>query len=147
MNVRLSPGTFKRVVTAHYFDFHGRAGRAEFWNYILVFFTVTVIAEILVHVVSTAAMRMAFTAWSIGCFLPTIGVTIRRLHDLNHSGWLLVTPLIPAFLMLLLFFWFWPLTVLLAASMLGLLIYLFYLCVQPGMSAGNRYGPVPAGST
>jgi len=147
MNVRLSPGTFKRVVTAHYFDFHGRAGRAEFWNYIFVFFTITVIAEILVHVVSMAAMRMTFTAWSLGCFLPTVGVTIRRLHDLNRSGWWLITPLVPTFLMLLLFFWFWPVTVLLAACMLGVTLYLLYLCIQPGTDAENRYGPVPAGAT
>ena len=140
MNFRI----FRRVLTAHYFDFHGRAGRAEFWHYFAVFFAVTVIAEILVHVVSMAAMRMIFTAWSLGCFLPTVGVTIRRLHDINRSGWWLVTPLIPAFLMLLLFFWLWPVTVLLAASMLGLLVYLFYLCVQPGMIGDNRYGPIPA---
>jgi len=143
MNMRISADIFTRVLTAHYFDFHGRAGRAEFWHYIAVFFTVTVLAEILVHLVSMAAMRMIFTAWSLGCFLPTVGVAIRRLHDLNRSGWWLVSPLLPAFLMLLLFFWFWPVTVLLAASMLGLLVYLIYLCIQPGTNGDNRYGPVP----
>jgi uncharacterized membrane protein YhaH (DUF805 family) len=146
MNVRLSAGIFKRVLTAHYFDFHGRAGRAEFWHYIAVFFAVTLFAEIFVHLLSMAAVGMIVTAWSIGCFLPTVGVAIRRLHDLNRSGWLLVTPLIPAFLMLLFFFWFWPVTVLLAASMLGVTLYLLYLCIQPGMNADNRYGPVPAGA-
>jgi uncharacterized membrane protein YhaH (DUF805 family) len=48
--------------------------------------------------------------------------------------------------MLLFFFWFWPVTVLLAASMLGVTLYLLYLCIQPGMNADNRYGPVPAGA-
>ena len=143
MNMRVSAGVFKRVLTAHYFDFHGRAGRAEFWNYIAVFLAITVFAETLVHLLSLAALRMLFTVWSIGCFLPTVGVAIRRLHDLNRSGWLLVAPLIPAFLMLLLFFWFWPVTVLLATAMLGVIAWLLYLCLQPGMNGDNRYGPDP----
>ena len=144
MDVKLPAGVFKRAVTAHYFDFHGRACRTEFWNYIAVFLIITAIAETIVQLLSMAALRMLFTAWSIGCFLPTVGIVIRRLHDLNRSGWLLVTPIIPAFLMLLLFFWFWPVTVLLAASMLGVSAYLLYLCLQPGMSGDNRYGPDPA---
>ncbi len=147
MNVRAAAGLFKSVVTAHYFDFHGRAGRAEFWGYIAIFFAVTVVAEILVQLFSDTAVRLLFTAWSLACFVPTVGITIRRLHDLNRSGWLLVTPAIPAFLMLLLFFWFWPVTVLLAASMLGVTVWLFYLCLQPGMSGENRYGPAPAPAT
>jgi uncharacterized membrane protein YhaH (DUF805 family) len=147
MNVRAAAGIFKRVVTAHYFDFHGRAGRAEFWCYIAVFLAVTLVAQVLVHWLATRSIRLLFTAWSLGCFLPTVGITIRRLHDLDHSGWLLVTPAIPAFLLLLLFFWLWPVTVLLAAAMLGVIAWLFYLCLQPGMNENNRYGPAPAGAT
>jgi uncharacterized membrane protein YhaH (DUF805 family) len=144
MDVRTPAGVFKRVVTAHYFDFHGRAGRAEFWNYFAVFAAITIAAEIFVHVLSMPAVRMLFTVWSIGCFLPTVGIAIRRLHDLNRTGWLLITPIIPAFLMLLLFFWFLPVTMFLAAVMLGAISYLLYLCLQPGMNGDNRYGPEPA---
>ncbi len=143
MYLRAAGRIFKRVVTAHYFDFHGRAGRAEFWHYIAVFLAVTLLAEVLVHVLAVTPVRLLFTAWSLGCFLPTVGITIRRLHDLNHSGWLLVTPAIPAFLLLLLFFWLWPVTVLLAAAMLGVIVWLLYLCLQPGMNGDNRYGPSP----
>jgi uncharacterized membrane protein YhaH (DUF805 family) len=135
---------FSSASTAHYFDFHGRAGRAEFWNYLAVFAAVTIAAEILVHVLSMLAVRMLFTVWSIGCFLPTVGIAIRRLHDLNRTGWLLIMPIIPAFLMLLLFFWLLPVTMFLAAVMLGTISYLLYLCLQPGMSGDNRYGPEPA---
>jgi uncharacterized membrane protein YhaH (DUF805 family) len=143
MRVFMPAGIFKRVVVAHYFDFHGRAGRAEFWNYIAVVIAITLIAGIAVRAFSVAPARMLFTAWALGCFLPTLGIAIRRLHDLGLSGWLLVTPLIPAFLMLLLFFWFWPLTVVLAACMIGSAWYLLYLCLQPSMAGENRYGPVP----
>jgi uncharacterized membrane protein YhaH (DUF805 family) len=144
MGAVISAGIFKRVVLAHYFDFHGRAGRAEFWNYIAVFIAITLVAEIVFRVFSVAPVRILFTAWALGFFLPTIGIAIRRLHDLGRTGWLLVTPLVPAFLMLLLFFWFWPITVVLAACMIGSAWYLLYLCLQPGMTAQNRYGPVPA---
>lgn len=143
MSLSISPRTFKRVLLDHYFDFHGRAGRAEFWNYIIIFIGLTAVAEVLVYVAPMTAFRIILTAWSIGCFLPTVGVAIRRLHDLNHSGWWLVAPLIPAFLLLLLFFWFWPVTLLLATAMLAAATYLLYLCVQPGMSEDNRFGPAP----
>jgi uncharacterized membrane protein YhaH (DUF805 family) len=144
MRVVTSARIFKRVVLAHYFDFHGRAGRAEFWNYIAVFIAITLIGEIAFRVFSVAPMRILVTAWILGFFLPTTGIAIRRLHDLGRSGWFLVMPLVPAFLMLLLFFWYWPITVVLAACMIGSAWYLLYLCLQPGMARQNRYGPVPA---
>src|ERR1700730_3785234 len=81
MDVRTPAGVFKRVVTAHYFDFQGRACKAEFWNYFAVFAAITIAAEILVHVLSMPAVRMLFTVWSIGCFLPTVGIAIRRLQQ------------------------------------------------------------------
>lgn len=143
MNLCISPGTCKRVLLEHYFDFQGRAGRAEFWNYIIIFLAVTALAEVLGYAAPSPALRMALTAWSIACFLPTVSVAIRRLHDLNRSGWWLVAPLIPAFLLLLLFFWFWPVTLLLVTAMLAAVVYLLYLYVQPGMSEGNRFGPAP----
>ena len=143
MGLSISPGTFKRVLLEHYFDFHGRACRAEFWNYIIVFLGATALAEVLVYLAPIAALRMTLTVWSIGCFLPTVGVAIRRLHDLNRSGWWLVAPLIPAFLLLLLFFWFWPVTLLLATAMLAAIAYLLYLYLQPGMTEDNRFGPAP----
>jgi uncharacterized membrane protein YhaH (DUF805 family) len=144
MDVKSLVAVFRRVVTANYFDFHGRACRTEFWSYISVILAVTATAETLVQLLSIAAIRMLFTAWSIGCFLPTVAVAIRRLHDLDRSGWLLVTPIVPAFLMLLLFFWLWPVTVLLATTMFGITAYLLFLCMQPGMRGDNRYGPDPA---
>ena len=147
MSLRISPGMFQRVLLDHYFDFHGRACRAEFWNYITIFLSVTTLAELLVHLEPMTLLRMTLTAWSIGCFLPTVGVAIRRLHDLNRSGWWLVAPLIPAFLLLLLFFWFWPVTLLLATAMLAAIAYLLYLCLQPGMSEDNRFGPAPQFAT
>lgn len=143
MNVTLSAGIFRRVVMAHYFDFQGRAGRIEFWNYIAIFLGVTFLAEIAIRVFSVPPGRMLFTLWWLACFLPTTGIVIRRLHDVGRSGWWLVTPLATAFLMLLLFFWFWPLTVVLAAAMLGSAGYLLFLCIQPGMTGENRYGPNP----
>jgi uncharacterized membrane protein YhaH (DUF805 family) len=143
MNVTLSAGIFKRVVAAHYFDFQGRAGRREFWNYITIFLGVTLLAAVAIRVFSVPPVRMLLTLWSLACFLPTTGIVIRRLHDVDRSGWWLVTPVVPAFLMLVLFFWFWPVTVLLAATMLGTAGYLLFLCIQPGMTGENLYGPNP----
>lgn len=143
MDLNISPRMFKRVLLEHYFDFHGRASRAEFWNYIVIYLAVMAFAELLVYMAPISLLRMALTVWSIGCFVPTIGVAIRRLHDLNRSGWWLVVPLVPALLLGLLFFWFWPITLLLATAMLAAITYLLYLYVQPGMAEENRFGPAP----
>lgn len=33
--------------------------------------------------------------WILACFLPSIAVTVRRLHDSNKSGWMYLLTLIP----------------------------------------------------
>ena len=35
------------------------------------------------------------TLYVLAAFLPTLGVTIRRLHDTDRSGWWCLVPLLP----------------------------------------------------
>ena len=42
----------------------------------------------------------------LGSFLPLLSVSIRRLHDLGKSGWVLLIVLIPIVGAVLLLFWF-----------------------------------------
>jgi uncharacterized membrane protein YhaH (DUF805 family) len=62
-----------------YADFNGCASRPEFWWWIL--FTL---------VATTALQSVSYNlsgAFSIATFLPSIAVTVRRLHDTDRSGW------------------------------------------------------------
>ncbi|RYF48976.1 MAG: DUF805 domain-containing protein [Cytophagaceae bacterium] len=77
-----------------YARFAGRSSRMEFWSYTLA-----------VNVVQTAlTMIAAPLAWplSLALLLPSLAVLVRRLHDVNRSGWwaLPIPILLPALFLL-----------------------------------------------
>lgn len=75
-----------RACIDRYFTFTGRATRLEFWAFLLaaivveaVAFSATFVAHVPFHLVSTALLAS-----------PTAAVSVRRLHDVNRSGWWLL---------------------------------------------------------
>ncbi|MEI2718106.1 MAG: DUF805 domain-containing protein [Candidatus Nanopelagicales bacterium] len=127
-----------------YFTWSGRASRSEFWYWILFTIIVSIVAWILdsmfgLHVykfsdvgadggmvmVQYASVGWIQTFTSLLLFLPTIAVTVRRLHDTDHSGW-----------------WWW-LQLLNFLCFIGTLILIFGFWIKPGDPAENRYGPPP----
>ncbi|MFT3998023.1 MAG: DUF805 domain-containing protein [Asticcacaulis sp.] len=91
-----------------YADFQGRASRAEYWQFTFLQLAVYVLLTLLVFGAFTSGDPMkvaasftigllAFCAVSLGCFLPNLAVTVRRLHDSGKSGWWLLLKL-PEFL-------------------------------------------------
>ena len=141
---------FMNVVTQHYFDFNGRARRAEFWWFILVY----VIGAILVSAVGgLIGLRQPLSLlYSLGLLAPHLGVTIRRLHDTNRTGWLVLIAWVPGIV--------WEILVAGAVMMgsfvgvamisglFGLIflagvIVLIYFLAQPGTAGSNDYGPDP----
>jgi uncharacterized membrane protein YhaH (DUF805 family) len=105
-----------------YADFTGRAARSEYWYWTL--FRVLLIGGIsILAIVARVNMLLALLGleW-LGMLLPSLAVAVRRLHDVNCSGWLLLIVVIPFG---------------------GLL--LFVLACVPGTQGGNKYGPGPWG--
>ena len=87
-----------------YAVFHGRAHRAEFWWFVLfnaIFsfaLNITFGARVGVpeETVSSASPLAILPAiYGLAVLLPAIGVSIRRLHDTNRSGWWLLIALFP----------------------------------------------------
>ena len=84
----------------HYlFGFHGRATRAEWWLFILIFFVYNFV------VTTLAVFIFGFIGLLIGWVLmlamlwPTLAVSERRLHDRGKSAWwLLLFYLVPVIL-------------------------------------------------
>lgn len=68
-----------------YATFHGRAGRAEYWWWVLF-------AALMNLAVSMSRMTAIATIAGIALFLPNLAVSVRRLHDVNRSGWFLLLP-------------------------------------------------------
>src|SRR6266545_1414640 len=70
----------------NYVNFSGRAARSEYWFWTL--FTVLVsIAALLIDLALFGDMDVSFINGivSLGLFLPSLAVAIRRLHDLDRT--------------------------------------------------------------
>ncbi|ARN83093.1 DUF805 domain-containing protein [Methylocystis bryophila] len=104
------PEAVKTCLTAKYSAFMGRAPRSEYWWFALFTFFVYIFGGVPLLVIAAnqqaAGLRpedsSAFIviALVLGlCFLalllPTVCVTVRRLHDLDWSGWWYLTLLVP----------------------------------------------------
>ena len=140
MEVKQIFESFRRVLTDHYADFKGRVARTEFWRYILVYLVLSILLDIL-------GIRLLSTVVGLALLVPTLAITVRRLHDVDKSGWLVLVPIVPAFLTVSLFYLAWPLGVVFALATVACSAYLIYLYVLPGSAGPNQYGPDPKGVT
>ena len=86
-----------------YMDFSGRAQRSEYWFYCLFAFIVGIVGSVIDGVLGTFFVGLIF---NLALLLPGLGVSVRRLHDLEKSGWWLLIALIPVIGGLLLLYWF-----------------------------------------
>ncbi|NLD50719.1 MAG: DUF805 domain-containing protein, partial [Clostridiaceae bacterium] len=78
------------AVIKKYVDFTGRARRKEFWMFFLINAIIGIVLYILASVTGKAGNTL-FTGlsslYSLAVLLPSIGVAVRRLHDIGKSGW------------------------------------------------------------
>lgn len=102
-----------------YFQFGGRATRAEYWWWCLFWVIVIFIATLIAGVFS--GFGIFIPLFFIGTVIPYWALLIRRLHDTNKTGWWVLTMFIP---------------------FVGSLIHLF-ICSQPSHKGPNKYGPDP----
>ena len=84
---------WKKVVLEDYANFAGRARRAEYW-----WFTLANIIAIIVLALLMAAVKIfivLYVIYALALIIPSIAVTIRRLHDTDKSGWWILIGLVP----------------------------------------------------
>jgi uncharacterized membrane protein YhaH (DUF805 family) len=86
-------------VVKKYTVFVGRACRAEYWYFSLVHTLVSVLLSVLDFSLGYAHLSIGVGllsgVYTLAVMLPVAGVTIRRLHDTNRSGWWLLIAFIP----------------------------------------------------
>lgn len=105
-----------------YATFKGRASRSEFWYWTLFTWLLSVAAMLVDSAmgggVSAAepGIQVVSTIVMLAIWMPTLAVSVRRLHDVNRTGW-------------------W---VLLALTVLGAVVLLYWF-VMPSKDANNRY--------
>jgi uncharacterized membrane protein YhaH (DUF805 family) len=88
----------------NYAAFEGRARRKEFWFFILFFMISLIVAGIVDTLIGLPILSIIV---SLGLIVPSISVSIRRLHDTGRSGWWYLLSFVPIVgLVLLAFFMF-----------------------------------------
>ena len=113
------------TVIKKYATFSGRARRKEYWMFVLFNIIFCIVAVILDNVLGTAIEDVGYGAiyiiYSLVVLLPSLAVSVRRLHDVGNSGWFLFISLIP---------------------LIGSIILLIKVCTD-GNPGENKYGPNP----
>jgi len=97
-----------------YATFQGRARRREYWFFILFSFLLGIGAAILDAAFFNGTKEAFSGIVRLGIFLPSIAVTVRRMHDVDKCGWFCLIP-----------------------------IYNLILCCTEGTQGPNRFGPDP----
>ncbi|HZX39236.1 MAG TPA: DUF805 domain-containing protein [Streptomyces sp.] len=80
-------------VLKKYAVFSGRARRQEYWMFTLISAVISIALTIIDNVAGTSPILGA--VYSLVVLLPGLGVSIRRLHDTDRSGWWLLIALVP----------------------------------------------------
>jgi uncharacterized membrane protein YhaH (DUF805 family) len=106
----------------NYVNFSGRAARSEYW-YWQLFFCLVGIASALIDLALFPRLDISpiNTLAELAMLLPTLAVSVRRLHDLDRTGWWLLLVLIP---------------------LIGAIWLLVWFCTR-GTVGPNRFGPDP----
>jgi uncharacterized membrane protein YhaH (DUF805 family) len=119
------------TVLGKYATFTGRATRSEYWWWVLALILLMLILGVIDGALvapvmgfgqfSPEAAQPLSTLASLALLIPSLAVSVRRLHDVDRSGWWYLLSLIPIIGTLVLLYWY----------------------VQPGTSGDNRFGPEP----
>ena len=157
-----------------YAEFSGRSRRMEYWMFQLFLFLVYMALMVLMMIVGGGALMTGndpsammaaggaalvigglYMLFALAMFIPSLAVTVRRLHDTNRSGWWILAPLSGYVIMLIG-------TVMAAGSpdnpglggilamiglvaVIGLGITLLVFMFLEGTRGPNKYGPDPKG--
>ena len=96
---------FLDTLKKRYADFDGRATRSEYWYFVLFYVIIAIVLGMLDAFVMNPMLGMSATeagrggilqmVFALGILIPSIAVGVRRLHDINMSGWWLLLGFIP----------------------------------------------------
>lgn len=90
---------FKYYISAfkNYTNFKGRATRPEFWYFVLYNFLIGIALNIIFPKVNNSyySYNPLYSAYILAVFLPSLALSVRRLHDIGKSGWMISVSLIP----------------------------------------------------
>ena len=125
--------------------FSGRSTREEYWMFTLIYLIVYIALSIVAYFINSDMFSLLLGILSLAVIVPSISITTRRLHDVGHSGWWQLSPLIGY---LFIFIGIAQESTILAgaggALALILFILILYFLVKPS-DEDNAYGSKPQG--
>ena len=131
-----------KICFKKYFDFKGRASRSEYWYFVLFVVIGYAIGFGLIFIAEQLFWLLAI--FIIAIIIPWISVGVRRLHDINKSGWFIALPL-PAGVIEVIFSLNRQTTLEIIFAIIGFCcsIYLLILYCSAGDNKQNRFGKNP----
>jgi uncharacterized membrane protein YhaH (DUF805 family) len=112
-------------VLKKYTVFKGRARRREYWNFVLFNIIIAIVLAIIDRLTGTFSAGTGFGLlgglYGLAVLVPSLAVSVRRLHDTNRTGWWLLIGLIPC---------------------IGFIVLIIFM-VQDSQAGENQYGPNP----
>jgi uncharacterized membrane protein YhaH (DUF805 family) len=105
--------------------FSGRSRRKEYWYFVLFVAIISIVLNIIDGLIGAYArssgVGLLSSIFSLAILIPSIAVTVRRLHDIDRTGWWVLISLVP---------------------LVGWIVLLVFN-VQDGTPGSNGYGPDP----
>ena len=108
-------------VVKKYAVFSGRAHRQEYWMFVLINLIIGFGLGFIEGLVGLPGVLS--TLYGLAILLPSLGVSIRRLHDTGRTGWWVLISFVP---------------------ILGLIVLIVFM-VKDSQPGDNMYGPNPRG--
>jgi uncharacterized membrane protein YhaH (DUF805 family) len=116
-------------VLKKYTVFDGRAELKEYWWFSLFSFIIIIVLSVIDIVTGTFNVNVGLGLlggiYTLAVLIPSIAVSVRRLHDTDRSGWWLLINGIP---------------------LIGVIVFLVFTG-QAGTPGDNQYGSNPKGAT
>ncbi len=129
-----------KMFFARYVDFQGRSRRSEYWWVVLfnlIVFLVLFMPIIIIGGFNPETGTMGplgyvifgvMGLYGLAIIIPSIALFIRRLHDINQTGWIYLGIVIAGFIPLL--------------NIVASVAQIVIACI-PGTTGPNKYGPDP----
>ena len=117
----------QNVLMNNYANLDGRASRSEYWWFVLFNFIVNIVTfviDLTLGSMITYDMGYVGLIAFLALLLPTVSVSVRRLHDIGKSGWWILLAIIPI------------------VNFIGIFVIIVFTIME-GEEQPNQYGNVP----
>ncbi|NFV78635.1 DUF805 domain-containing protein [Magnetospirillum aberrantis] len=96
-------GNAVSVCFSKFATFQGRAARSEYWYFTLFLVLANIVLTIIDAVTGIGVLALIF---ALATLVPSIAVSVRRLHDTDRPGWWYLLFFLPVIGAIVLLIWF-----------------------------------------